>query len=325
MSCFNQLNKSVLIYIPVKSEAIEQFTFLLRVPGELLLKPSLQKCQLCISFCNFWNCITWDPGKLCKTSTMPRVLTSTKRRGNAPHTEKQVCDGMTLYLPLVACSLQGMRVFNHRFSKCKAVMSVALSPPQCDAKPVFSRLGWGENAWKSLHTRILISILLLPFVQNATQGTVPSSLLSSQHQPTIKKGPRKHWLTASQHPDRAMCLQWDLLSQNCKVSMELVFVRLFYLPWVVLPPVLPAGNRGGSTGITAQHLARGSAAEEAAGAGGFACAWGVFCRSFKTKLLRIFAWSKGCFPYLRQAATCSQKEEGTEFTPEVFLWDLFSR
>lgn len=52
-SCFNQLNKSVLIYIPVKSEAIEQFTFLLRVPGELLLKPSRQKCQLCISFCNF--------------------------------------------------------------------------------------------------------------------------------------------------------------------------------------------------------------------------------------------------------------------------------
>lgn len=42
-SCFNQLNKSVLIYIPKKSEALEQFTFLLRVPRELLLKPSLKK------------------------------------------------------------------------------------------------------------------------------------------------------------------------------------------------------------------------------------------------------------------------------------------
>lgn len=53
MSCFNQLNKSVLIYIPTKSEALKQFTFLLRAPGELLLKPSLKKCQLCISFCIF--------------------------------------------------------------------------------------------------------------------------------------------------------------------------------------------------------------------------------------------------------------------------------
>lgn len=53
MSCFSQLNKSVLIYIPMKFEALEQFTFLLRVPAELLLKPSLQKCQLGISFCNF--------------------------------------------------------------------------------------------------------------------------------------------------------------------------------------------------------------------------------------------------------------------------------
>lgn len=26
MSCFNQLNKSVLIYIPTKSEALKQFT-----------------------------------------------------------------------------------------------------------------------------------------------------------------------------------------------------------------------------------------------------------------------------------------------------------
>jgi len=37
--------------------------------------------------------------------------------------------------------------------------------------------------------RILISILLLPFVQNVTQHTVPSSLLRSQHQPTMKKVP----------------------------------------------------------------------------------------------------------------------------------------
>lgn len=28
--CFNQLNTSVLIYIPMKSKALEQFTFLLR-------------------------------------------------------------------------------------------------------------------------------------------------------------------------------------------------------------------------------------------------------------------------------------------------------
>lgn len=53
MSCFNQLNKSVLIYIPTKSEALKQFTFLLGVPAELLLKTSLQNCQLCISFCIF--------------------------------------------------------------------------------------------------------------------------------------------------------------------------------------------------------------------------------------------------------------------------------
>lgn len=106
----------------MKSEALRQFTFPLRVPGELLLKPSLQKCQLCISFCSFLKLHDMDPGKLCKTSTMPRVLTSTKGYGNAPHMEKEVCDGITLYLPLVACSLQGMRVFNHRFLKCEALL-----------------------------------------------------------------------------------------------------------------------------------------------------------------------------------------------------------
>lgn len=178
---------------------------------------------------------------------------------------------------------------------------------------------------ESLHTRILISILLLPFVQNATQGTVPSSLLSSQHQPTIKKGPRKHWLTASQHPDRAMCLQWDLLSWNCEVSMELMVGRLFYLPWVVLPPVLPARTGVGALGSLPSTWHGAVLLRKQLELGGFACAWGIFCRSFKTKLLRIFAWSKGCFPCLRQAATCSQKEEGTEFTPKVFLRDLFSR
>lgn len=177
---------------------------------------------------------------------------------------------------------------------------------------------------ESLRTRILISILLLPFVQNATQGTVPSSLLSSQHQPMIKKGPRKHWLTASQHPDRAMCLQWDLLSWNYEVAMELMVVRLFYLPWVVLPPVLPAGNRGGSTGITAQHLARGSVAEEAAGAGGFACSWGVFCRSFKTKLLRIFAWSKGCFPAFKTSSNLhSEGRRDCIYSRSVSLGSIF--
>lgn len=122
-----------------------------------------------------------------------------------------------------------------------------------------------------------------------------------------------------------MCLQWDLISLNCRVLMNCIAVLSFvlqlggcftfgersHLCWVWTRGGAPAPPPAAGAGQGAAGSSGSSRVPETQP--------GAFWRSFKMKLLRIFAWSKGCFPCLRQAATCSQKEEGTEFTPEVFL------
>lgn len=98
--------------------------------------------------------------------------------------------------------------------------------------------------------------------------------------------------------------------------------RMFHL-WWALTPVL--SERGVGLRCLLPQLALGREQLAAPALHVPETEPGSFWRSFKMKLLRIFAWSKGCFPCLRQAATCSQKEEGTEFTPEVFILQKYFR
>lgn len=151
-----------------------------------------------------------------------------------------------------------------------------------------------------------------------------SPILFAELTASDNKGPRKHWFTALQRVAtvRSQQFEWNLtlcfpLSSKCEDT----------LPQWIPVPCWAAGGGVCATGtllhgswhwvvlvskrlsLVCLHVCETEA--------------GAFRRSLKMKLLRIFAWSKGCFPCLRQAPTCSHKEEETQFTPQVFLGDLF--